>query len=58
MPEVTTPDVAGKPPSSEAEKPGVEAIPADGDRVIFIEEGNTEGWISFDPESSPEFPDR
>lgn len=58
MPEVTHTESQPPLPEEEATKPDVEALPADGERVMFTEEGNTQGWMSFDPSGTPDFSQR
>lgn len=56
MPEVTQEQSQPPLPTEEATKPEVEALPADGESIIFAEEGNTKGWLKFDPDGAVELP--
>lgn len=56
MPEVTQERSHPPLPTEESDKPSVEALPGDGESIIFAEEDNTEGWLKFDPEGAVELP--
>ena len=58
MPEVTQTNDHPDLKQPESGSPEIEALPGAGDKVIFVEDGNAEGWLSFDPEGVPEIPQR